>query len=148
MRSKTLLAMLALLATFSGPVFALGLGDASVRSFLNQPLDVRISLIGVSEDELDGIRASLASADDFELVGLSRAQLTVPLEFEVVADGGSAYVDVSSRLAVDQPVMQLLVEVSWSGGRMLRQYTLFLDPPTVAGCDNTTFSPCKKNSRS
>jgi pilus assembly protein FimV len=55
----------------------------------------------------------------------------VPLEFEVVTDAVRPYVRITSNLSVNEPVVQVLVEVIWASGRMLREYTLFLDPPTV-----------------
>jgi len=117
--------------TLASPVlFALGLGGASVDSYLNQPLDIRVELISRSGGELQSITAGLASVDDYELLGLSRSALTVPLEFEVVTDSGTPHIRITSRVAVNEPVVQVLVEIVWSHGRMLRQYTLFLDPPT------------------
>jgi pilus assembly protein FimV len=122
--------ILAFLLTLSPAVFALGLGEAEVRSFLNQPLEVRIRLLSQSEQELSSVTVELASASDHELVGLSRAALNVPLQFDVGESGDSAYITMTSTLPVREPVLQVLVEVNWSGGRMLREYTLFLDPPT------------------
>jgi len=124
--------MLAVLGLFSPAVLALGLGGAVVQSYLGQPLDVRVELISQNEDELQSVTANLASASDFELLGLSLAAITVPLEFEVVTDAPKPYVHITSRLNVSEPVVQVLVEVVWANGRMLREYTLFLDPPTIA----------------
>jgi len=122
--------MLVVLSLFSPAVLALGLGGAVVESYLNQPLDVRVELISRSEEELQSITAGLASAQDFELLGLSLTAITVPLEFEVVTDADRPYVHITSNLKVNEPVVQVLVEVVWASGRMLREYTLFLDPPT------------------
>ena len=124
--------MLAVLGLFSPAVLALGLGGAIVESYLGQPLDVRVELISQNDEELQSVTANLASADDFELLGLSLAAITVPLEFEVVTDADKPYVHITSRLNVNEPVVQVLVEVVWASGRMLREYTLFLDPPTIA----------------
>jgi pilus assembly protein FimV len=120
---------MALLIT--SPAFGLGLGSAEVRSYLNQPLLARIALISQSEEELGTITARLASAADMEMMGLSRA-VSLPLHFEVLTEAGDAYVEVSSRLSIAEPVVQFVLEVRWAGGRMLREYTLFLDPPTFA----------------
>ena len=120
------------LGLFSPALLALGLGGAVVDSYLNQPLDVRVELISQSKSELDSITAGLASADDFELLGLSRSAITVPLYFELVRETDKPYIRITSELSVNEPVLQVLVEVAWANGRMLREYTLFLDPPTVA----------------
>ena len=119
------------LGLFSPALLALGLGGAVVESYLNQPMSVRVELISQSDEELNSITAGLASVEDFELLGLSRSAITVPLEFEIVTDAERPYVHITSNLDVNEPVVQVLVEVVWASGRMLREYTLFLDPPTV-----------------
>ncbi|MCW8926643.1 MAG: hypothetical protein OQJ84_10315, partial [Xanthomonadales bacterium] len=120
------------LAVFSPALFALGLGGASVESYLDQPLDVRVEVISQSSEELQSVTVGLASADDFEMLGLSRSAITVPLDFELVTDTRQPYIHITSELKVNEPVVQVLVEVVWASGRMLREYTLFLDPPTVS----------------
>lgn len=117
---------------FSQAVWSLGLGDARVESFLNQPLDARIQLITQESDDLDAISAGLASADDYELIGASRDDISMPLQFSIKGSQGSTYISVSSNLPINDPVVRLIVEVNWTNGRMLREYTLFLDPPTVS----------------
>lgn len=120
------------LALASPALHALGLGSAKVNSYLNQPLDVRVELISQNSDELQSVTAKLASARDFELLGLKLNAISVPLDFEIVADGGQPFIHITSQLNVSDPVMQVLVEVVWANGRMLREYTLFLDPPTMS----------------
>ena len=116
---------------FSQTLMALGLGNAEVRSYLNQSLEARIHLLNASTEELESVTAGLATAADFERLGLTRA-VSVPLHFRVNTEPDQAYVEVTSRLPVSEPVVQLVLEVRWAGGRMLREYTLFLDPPTMA----------------
>jgi len=123
-------AVAAALTLVSPGLLALGLGSASVDSYLNQPLDVRVRLISQSTDELTSITAGLASVDDFKLLGLSRTAISVPLKFEIVTDSGEPHIRITSTEVVNEPVVQVLVEVAWASGRMLREYTLFLDPPT------------------
>ena len=116
--------------------WSLGLGDAKVESFLGQPLEVKIELITRPSDDLASLSAKLASADDYELIGASRDDVSVPLQFSVHgldrAQDGNAYISVSSNLDINNPVLRLILEVNWSSGRMLREYTLFLDPPTFS----------------
>lgn len=121
----------AVLALVCGPAaHALGLGSAAVESYLGQPLQARIPLIGAADGELATITAGMASVADIEMMGISRT-VSVPLQFDVNDDPAEPHVLVTSRLPVFDPVVQLVVEVRWSGGRMLREYTLFLDPPTL-----------------
>ena len=116
---------------FSPAAWSLGLGDATVESYLNQPLQARIDLISNDSDDLGSVTAKLASAADYELIGASLEDISVPIRFTVEDIGGDAYLVASSSLPVNNPIVRLIVEVSWSSGRMLREYTLFLDPPMV-----------------
>jgi len=117
---------------WSPAAWPLGLGDAAVESYLNQPLRVRIDLISQPSDDLTAVSARLASAADYEMIGASLEAVPVPIRFSIEDTDGDAYILGSSNLPINNPVVRLIVEVSWSSGRMLREYTLFLDPPTVA----------------
>lgn len=117
---------------FSQLAWPLGLGDAKVESFLDQPLNTSIQLITQESDDLAAISAGQASAEDYELIGASRDDISVPLRFSVHGTHGNAYISVTSDLPIADPVVRLIVEVTWTNGRMLREYTLFLDPPTVS----------------
>ncbi len=120
------------LLVFSQLAWSLGLGEAKIESFLGEPLEVNIELITRPSDDLDSLSASLASAEDYELIGASRNDVSVPLQFSVNELDGDASITVSSELGINDPVLRLILEVKWSNGRMLREYTLFLDPPTLS----------------
>jgi pilus assembly protein FimV len=117
------------LMTFTHEAVALGLGNASVDSYLNQPLRARIALTTRTDEDLSTVTAGLASADDFALIGASLEAIPVPLSFSVKQEDEGSFILVSSNLPVRDPVIRLIVEVTWAKGRMLREYTLFLDPP-------------------
>lgn len=121
----------AVLGLFAPTLFALGLGGATVNSYLGQALDVRVEVISHSAEELQSMTVGLAKADDFEFLGLSRSAITIPLVFELVSDTNQPHIRITSTLKVTDPVIQVLLEVAWAKGRMLREYTLFLDPPTI-----------------
>lgn len=121
----------AVLALFSPALLALGLGNATVESYLNQPLDVEIELITRPGESLEGVRAGLASAEDFALIGANRGAISVPLRFDIRGEADNPHIRVTSSHPVSDPIVRIIVEVTWPGGRMLREYTLFLDPPTV-----------------
>jgi len=118
--------------TFSPAAWALGLGEAKVESYLNQPLKARIDLIAQASDDLTSVTAQMASAADYELIGASIEGIPVPLRFTVEDIEGDAYIAATSNLPINNPVLRVIVEVNWSSGRMLREYTLFLDPPMVS----------------
>lgn len=125
------LLLLALLLFFSPLVFGLGLGNVKVESFLNQPLNARIDLLVRPGEDISGVTARLASAEDYALIGASRDAISVPLRFTIDTQTEQPFVRVTSNLPVNQPVVRLIIELNWANGRLLREYTLFLDPPTV-----------------
>ena len=118
--------------TFSPMAWSLGLGDVTVESFLNQPLQVKIDLISRETDDLASVSAKLASADDYELIGASRESMPYPIRFSVEDLEGDVYLQGTSDLPITSPIVRLIVEVNWSSGRLLREYTVFLDPPTFS----------------
>ncbi|MDZ4730546.1 MAG: FimV/HubP family polar landmark protein [Xanthomonadales bacterium] len=122
---------LALLILLSPSVFALGLGNIKVESYLNEPLIARIDLLVRPGEDISGVTAKLASAEDYALIGASRDAISVPLRFTVDTQTDQPFVRVASNLPVSEPVVRLIIELNWASGRLLREYTLFLDPPTV-----------------
>jgi pilus assembly protein FimV len=129
---RTRIILGASLLAFSQVAWSLGLGEAKVESFLGQPLEVKIELITGASDDLASVSARLASAADYELIGASRDDVSVPLQFSIENPDGNAYIAVHSKLDINNPVLRLILEVNWPNGRMLREYTLFLDPATFS----------------
>lgn len=112
-------------------VHSLGLGEARVDSFLNQRLEVRMRLLDATDLDVDSLTVAPASPEDFDRLGLSSRALSLDLDVEVDGSVSPPIVRITSRRPVTDPVVQLVIDARWSGGRMLREYTLFLDPPTV-----------------
>jgi pilus assembly protein FimV len=114
-----------------GAALSLGLGDIRLNSYLNQPLSAEIGLSAASPEELETLRVEVAPAETFRRYGLERPAYLDDLRFQVRRDGAnSAVVQVSSPQAITEPFVTFLVEARWSGGRILREYTVLLDPPT------------------
>lgn len=113
--------------------FALGLGVIQVQSGLNQPLIAEIPIIQSSPGEADGLIVQLASAEDFERVGMNRATIGVPVEFSLGKNArGEPVIKVTSKEIVREPFIGMLLEANWPKGRLLREYTILLDPPVMA----------------
>lgn len=107
-----------------------GLGNITVISALGQPLRAEIDLIAVPKDEVDLLVAKLASAEEYRRAGLDRAEGLSGLRFSVEKrPNGQPYLKVTSLQPVNEPFLQLLVQLEWPAGRVLRNYTLLLDPP-------------------
>lgn len=112
---------------------ALGLGGIEVKSGLNEPLVAEIQVIQSAPGEADGLAVALASAEDFQRVGIDRARIDTPLNFSVgKGKNGQAIIKVTTATPVREPFLNFLVEINWSKGRLLREYTVLLDPPVSA----------------
>jgi pilus assembly protein FimV len=114
--------------------FALGLGEIEVNSFLNQPLSAEIEVISARPGEIDDLLVSLATREAFTRAGLDRPRHLSDLKFTVnkSEDGESAVIMVTTRSAIKEPFLNFLIEADWSKGRLLREFTVLLDPPFYA----------------
>lgn len=122
--------LLSLLLVAPAVALALGVGDVQLHSALNQRLDAEIKLLSVDPAEADSIEVSLASYEAFAKVGLERPSSLMFLRFKVEqSPNGEYYIKLTSREAIRDPFLDFLVEVKWRSGRVLREYTLLLDPP-------------------
>jgi pilus assembly protein FimV len=110
---------------------ALGLGEARVDSWLGQPLDVSIRLLEIEDEAVESVSVGPASLDDFERLGVPSDSLGLGLEVTVDRRAQPPIVRVRSQQPVSDPVVQILIDARWSSGRVLREYTLFLDPPVM-----------------
>ena len=133
MKRPLLLPLAIALALGGTNALALGLGPVHVKSKLNQPLDAEIPVIQGTAGEAEGLLVSLAAAEDFERVGISRSRLNVPLEFTLIKGAnGQPVIKVTSTEPVRDAYLDFLVEANWPKGRLLREYTVLLDPPVTA----------------
>lgn len=131
-RFATLLVILGWL--YPGVVSALGLGELTLHSYLNEPLVAEIDLLEVELLTADQIRIRLASRTDFENAGIERQYFLTSLKFEIKFDeDGKGHLRVTSSEKVREPFLDFLVEARWPQGRILREYTVLLDPPPFAG---------------
>lgn len=127
---KLVLAVAAATAFSSGFANALGLGELAVKSSLNQPLNAEISLLEVRDLTSVEIKTHLASPEAFSKAGVDRQFFLTGLKFTpVIAANGKSVIRVTSSKPVNEPYLSFLVEVIWPSGRLLREYTLLLDPP-------------------
>ena len=126
------LSMLLALALGSSQAAALELGQIQVKSALGQPLLAEIPLNPANAAELENLTARLASSEDAAQAGVA-AGPTVPLSFAVV-DGanGKKVIRITSAAPVNDPYLDLLVEVNNASGKSLREFTILLDPPGSA----------------
>ncbi len=122
--------LIALLA--SAGTHAVTLGQARVVSYLNQPLEAEIALVGVEPGQHEDLRIRVANQDQFDRLGIPFTFFMNDLNFDVVQSRGQWIVRVRSRKPVTEPFLDFPVQMTWPGGQMVRQYTLLLDPLTLS----------------
>lgn len=130
MSAKSFGRALALLMVLPSAAFALGLGDIRLLSQLNAPLDAEIELVDVTPEEMQSLKAQIASRDTFARYGLDWPVFLSGVQVRTVrgADGREV-IKLKSADSITEPFITLLVEVNWARGRLVREYTMLLDPP-------------------
>ena len=113
--------------------FSLGFGQIKLYSYLNEPLDAEIELQGAEDIDPSHLIVSLASVEDFKRIELARPYFLSKLRFEDVQQNKQAILKVTSEDAVKQPYLEFLVLLTWPEGRVVRDYTLLLDPAPFGG---------------
>ena len=110
--------------------YGLGLGDIEQSSALNEPFDARIQIRGATANDFDSLSIRLAGPEQFERAGVLRAAVLLQLKFEITqTSSGADYVQISSQQPIREPFLDFLLELNWANGRMVREYTVLLDPP-------------------
>ena len=108
---------------------AAGLGRLVVFSVLGQPLRAEIEVTATREELVD-MKAQLASPETFKQAGLDYATTLLSIRFSLEKrPGGQAVIKLSSDRPINDPFMDMLMELNWASGRLVREYTFLLDPP-------------------
>ena len=110
--------------------WGLGLGEIHLNSALNEPMNAEIDLIAAGPEELSALRAALAPKDAFTRYGIDRPPFLSTMTFKVAkSKDGRDVLQVRSSESIPEPFVTFLVEVNWARGRLMREYTVLLDPP-------------------
>lgn len=136
-QSKLQMSLAVALGLVNAQAFALGLGQVEVRSRLSEPLVAEIPVIA-SAGEIDSLTVRLAPADAFARVGLDRPlSLVANLEFSVGSNKrGERVIRVTTTRPIDDPFLSFLIEAEWNGGKLVREFSVLLDPPYLAKTPN------------
>ncbi len=127
---KLVLAIAAASALSSGMAHALGLGEVTLQSALNQPLVAEIELLEGRDLDANEVIPTLASPEAFNKAGIDRQFFLTDLKFTpVLKANGKSVIRVTSNKPMREPYLNFLVQVLWPNGRLQREYTLLLDPP-------------------
>jgi len=109
---------------------ALGFGAVKLNSALNERFDAEVEVLSPTAEDMKSLKINLASPAAFLRAGIERSGLYSTLLFEVKQRSNDTYfIHLSSKGAIREPFLNFLLEMSWKNGRMLREYTVLLDPP-------------------
>jgi pilus assembly protein FimV len=123
---------LALSVGWAGQAGAAGLGRLSVQSGLGQPLRAEVEVTALGKDESGSLSARLAPVEAFKQAGLEYNSALSSLRFAIDRrPDGRAIVKITSAQPVNEPFVDLLVELNWASGKFVREYTFLLDPPEL-----------------
>ncbi|MEN5108520.1 FimV/HubP family polar landmark protein [Pseudomonas sp. TWI672] len=131
---KLVLAMAAASALSSGMANALGLGELTLKSAQNQPLDAEIELLDVRDLTAAEVAPSLAPPEEFSKAGVEYPGYLEDLSFTpVINPNGKSVLRVTSSQPLPGSVVKFLVQVMWPQGRLLRDYSVLLDQAKAQG---------------
>src|SRR5678816_4434305 len=109
-------------------VQAAGLGKITLLSALGQPLNAEVEIVSLQLGEED-LSARLASPQAFAQAGIDPDPILSDVRFSIERRGGVPILRLRSSQPINEPFLELLVELNWSSGRLVREYTFLLDPP-------------------
>lgn len=131
-RTAVAAASFALLSLSGSGAHALSLGRLTVQSALGEPLRAEVEIPEITAEEASSLKAAVAQPEAFTAAGLEYSPALTSLQARLArrADG-KAYLRLTSDRAVNDPFVDLILEATWSSGRIVRDYTLLLDPPSL-----------------
>ncbi|MDT7516135.1 FimV/HubP family polar landmark protein [Rhodoferax sp. TBRC 17199] len=131
-RTAIAAAAIALLGLSGTGAYALSLGRLTVQSALGEPLRAEVDVPDITAEEAASLKAAVAQPDAFTAAGLeyNAALTTLQASLQRRPDGRS-YLRLSSDRTVNDPFVDLILEATWASGRIVRDYTILLDPPSL-----------------
>ena len=129
LRKVAILVVSAGLAMSPLSVQALGFGGIKLKSSLNEKLNAEVVLLSASANDVQSLTIKLATEEAFLRSGIDRTALLNKLKFKVKQRSNEYYIHVTTSETVREPFMNFLLELNWKNGRMLREYTMLIDPP-------------------
>jgi pilus assembly protein FimV len=134
---------IALAALLCAPlmVYSAGLGRLTVNSALGQPLNAEIEITSLQSGEEDSVTARLASVEAFRQAGIELSSALVSVQFSIDKRGRRPLIRITTAQPVNEPFLDILVELQWASGRLIREYTFLLDPVEYRGTAPAAAAP-------
>jgi len=130
--NKLILALIAggLIGMASASSFAAGLGRLTVHSSLGQPLQAEIELLSIQKVEMETLSARVAPQEAFQEAKIEYSAALQGINFNIdTKPNGQPYLRITSTQPINEPFVDMLVELNWLSGRLVREFPLLLDPP-------------------
>ncbi len=126
---------IALAALLCAPLLAYsaGLGRLTVNSVLGQPLRAEIEIVSLQPGEEDALTARLASIEAYRQAGIELSSSLTSLQLAIDKRGARPVIRLTTIQPVNEPFLDVLIELQWATGRLVREYTFLLDPPEYRG---------------
>lgn len=122
--------------------FAAGLGKLNVTSGLGEPLRAEVALISVTPEELSTLVATIASEEAYAVQGITRLGIHSNIKVDLAKNAdGSPVLRLHSNQPISDPYLDMLIQVDWASGRLLREYTVLLDPPGYKDAFSSASAP-------
>ena len=113
--------------------WSLGLGKLQVQSALGETLRAEIDVTSLTPDEASNLRVRVASPDSYRTAGVDYNSVLPGTHAELLRrPDGRPYLKLTSDRSVQEPFVDVILELTWSTGRLVRDYTLLIDPPVTA----------------
>lgn len=126
---------------------AAGLGKLKIISGLGEPLSAEIELLSTTNEELSSLSAVIASEEAYKAQGIERLAVHKAIKVEVTKrSDGSPVLKLTTYQPINDPFLDMLIQVDWSTGRLVREYTALLDPPGFGDQSATTATTPKSPS--
>ena len=109
--------------------WALGLGELTLYSYLNEPFRAEVALLEADAFDDNDVHVDLASDTEFERLGVSRDFFLTNINFQVESDESGRRVVLTTEAPLREPYLDFVVEARWPDGRLLREYTVLIDLP-------------------
>ena len=123
----------ATLSVASTAAWGLGLGRLSVQSALGETLAAEIDIGSITPEEAGTLRVRVATPEAYRATGVDYNPVLTSTRVELARrSDGRPYLRIASDRAVQEPFVDVILDITWAGGRLVREYTLLFDPPTLA----------------
>ncbi len=129
-RTQVAAAAAAVLAMASSTAWGLGLGRLSVQSALGETLKAEIDITSLTPEEAGTLKVRIAPPESYRATGVEYNSVLTSTQVQIAKSNGRNYLRVSSDRAVQEPFVDVILELTWASGRLVREYTLLFDPPS------------------